>query len=202
MIHFTRRDAASAAITGVTTGFITWCLWLYNGVPVVGGISAAWLIAIVPVLWIAGVAFGYFLGQWIPFFNQFGKFVAVGFTNATVDFGVLYLLIAVSGIATGVYFSLFKLVSFSVALAHSYFWNKFWAFSGASGNRTGELARFFAVTVAALVINVVSASLIVNAVGPLFGLDVRQWAGIGAVVGSAVSLIFSFVGFRLVVFAS
>src|SRR3989344_992981 len=84
---------------------------------------------VVPVLWILGVNLGYFLGRWVVFFNQFGKFAAVGFTNAAVDFGILNLLIAYYGIVSGLGFSLFKATSFVVAVAHSYLWNKFWVFS-------------------------------------------------------------------------
>lgn len=169
--------------------------------PLFRGISFIWLIVLVPILWILGVNLGYFLGRWFGFFNQFGKFAAIGFTNAAVDFGVLNLLIFYSGIAVGIWFSVFKAASFIVAAVHSYFWNKYWAFeAGTSGVSGQEFFKFLSITVGAALVNVVVASIIVNIVGPQFALTSEAWANVGAVVGSAVALLLSFAGFRKFVF--
>ncbi len=143
---------------------------------------------------------GYFLGRWMPFFNQFGKFAAIGFTNFAVDAGVLNILIAYSGFATGIYFSIFKAVSFLAGIIHSYFWNRFWVFESSSQNKREEFIKFFGVGLLAIFVNVGVASFVVNFIDPLFGLHENVWANVGAVVGSAVALVFSFVGFRLLVF--
>ncbi len=169
--------------------------------PLFRGISFAWLVVLVPILWILGVNLGYFLGRWFRFFNQFGKFAAIGFTNAAVDFGILNLLIFYSGVASGVLFPVFKGLSFAAAATHSYFWNKYWAFeAGKSGVSGQEFFKFFGVTVLAGLINVLVASTVVNLVGPQFGLSNEAWANVGAVVGSAVALAASFVGFKVFVF--
>lgn len=163
----------------------------------------------IPILWICGVNLGYFLGRWINFFNQFGKFAAIGFTNAAVDFGVLNLLIANTGTTAGAWYSVFKAVSFISAIIPSYFWNKHWAFSSksspsaGSGSSSGgvfEFAKFISVAVVSILINNGVASFIVNFIDPVLGLDLRVWANIGAVAGSAVALAFSFAGFKLAVF--
>lgn len=196
-----KRDIFPALATGFTTGLVGWQVLAFLGRPSAFGISLAWLVLLVPVLWLAGVSLGYFLGRWLPPFVQFGKFASIGFANAAVDFGVLYLLIGLTGKSAGASFSFYKAVSFSVATVHSYLWNKFWAFqAGASRGGTREFTRFVGVTLASLGINVGIASLVVNAVGPQFGLGANAWAGVGAVAGSAVALIFSFIGFRFFVF--
>jgi putative flippase GtrA len=189
-----RRDIVSALITGCTTGVIGWAVFGY-----LGRRFPWWAALIVPVLWLAGVQLGYALGVVAKPFSQFGKFCAIGFTNAAVDFGVLYLLIAATGVAAGVAYTLFKTVSFSVATLHSYLWNKYWAF-GASRSHGGgrEFASFIGVSLVSLLINVTIASIVV-AFRPA-GITPQAWAGISAVVGSAVALIFSFLGFRLFVF--
>ena len=158
-------------------------------------------MVLMPVFWILGINLGYFLGQWFAFFNQFGKFAAIGFTNAAVDFGILNLLIFYSGAAAGVSFSIFKGISFLVAIIHSYFWNKYWTFeAGRSGVSGQEFSKFFAVTLTALLINVAVASVVVNVIGIQFGLSAEVWANVGAVAGSAVALVASFVGFKMFVF--
>ena len=188
-------------ITGFYTGFIAWRIFEFLGVSKFEGISYAWFLAFIPVLWILGVNLGYFLGRWFAFFKQFGKFSAIGFTNAAVDFGVLNLLIFYSGAASGIYFSVFKAISFVAAAVHSYFWNKYWAFeAGGNGASGQEFFKFFGVTVLAGLTNVLIASIIVNLIGSQFGLSSEAWANIGAVAGSAVALVASFIGFRMFVF--
>lgn len=198
---FNRKDLISCVLTGLITGLVAWRIAVFLQIQPVFGVSFIWFLAAVPLCWILGVNLGYFLGRFMGFFNQFGRFVAIGFTNAAVDFGILYLLIAISGVSSGAYYSGFKTISFVMAAMHSYVWNKFWVFdSGASQQVGQEMTKFFAVTISAAIINVLTASIIVSYVGPQFGLSAEAWAGFGAAVGSATALAFSFVGFRMIVF--
>lgn len=196
---FTRKDLFFSVCTGFYTGLIAWRILAFLGEPDFMSISFAWLMIIVPVLWILGVNLGYFLGRWLAFFNQFGKYAAIGFTNFVVDTGVVNLLISFSGIASGVGFSVFKSLSFIVAVTHSYLWNRLWVFESQEGHKK-EFIKFMIVNLVAITVNVGAASFVVNGIDPVLSLDQNQWANVGVVVGSAVSLIFSFVGFKLVVF--
>ena len=196
-----KRDVGSALITGATTGFIAWriLLFLDRGLPL--GIEPALLVLVIPLLWVLGVQLGYFLGQFLGFFNQFGKFAAIGFTNFAVDLGVLYVLIGLTGHDAGLWYTLFKTISFLVSMTHSYGWNKFWTFSAAGSHGGGrEFASFAAVSMLSLLVNVSVASIVVNFVPPIAGLDTNAWAGVGAIAGSAIALAFSFMGFKLFVF--
>ncbi|OGN07380.1 MAG: hypothetical protein A3B86_01360 [Candidatus Yanofskybacteria bacterium RIFCSPHIGHO2_02_FULL_38_22b] len=197
---FTKKDLFSSLITGFYTGLIAWQILMFLGRPSVMGYSFAWLMIVVPVFWILGVNLGYFLGRWINFFNQFGKFAAIGFTNAAVDFGVLNLLIAWSGIATGILYAVFKTISFIVSVTHSYYWNRHWVFGSQSVEKRKEFFEFISVYIVASAINVGTASATVFWVDPMFGLGQNAWANVGAVAGSAVALAFSFVGVRTMVF--
>ena len=201
-MKFSKKDLFFSIITGLITGFIAWKILVFLGHPEIYGISTNLLLFIVPILWILGVNLGYFLGKWIGFFNQFGKFAAIGFTNAAVDFGTLDLLIARTGETAGAMYAVFKGTSFIVAMVHSYFWNKYWAFNAGNADnaRGAEFLKFVSVSVLALLVNVGVASLVVNLVNPVMGLDAKTWANVGAVAGSAVALILSFAGFKIVVF--
>ena len=191
-------------ITGLITGFIAWRLLGFLGVRHFFGISYVWLLIVVPILWILGINLGYFLGRWIESFNQFGKFAAVGFTNAAIYFGILNILIYFSDINRGVWYSVFIAIAFVVGTTHSYFWNKLWVFSSKGGgggklNRE-EFSKFFIVYVIAGLINVGIASGIVGFMSPLFELTPNQWANVGGIAGSAVALTASFIGIKLAVF--
>lgn len=201
MVKFSKKDLIFSLITGFYTGFIIWKILIFLNTPLLRNVSYAWLILLIPVFWILGVNLGYFLGRWLSFFNQFGKFAAIGFTNAAVDFGILNLLISYSNVSAGVLFSVFKGISFVTASIHSYFWNKYWSFeAGKSGVSSQEFFKFLGVTVVATLVNVVAASIVVNIIGPQFGLGNEAWANIGAVIGSAAALIISFIGFKVAVF--
>lgn len=199
MFRFTLKDLVSSAVTGFTTGFIGWKILEYLDVPPFLGWDWSVLVFATPVLWFLGVNLGYFLGRWIPFFDQFGKFAAVGFANAAVDFGVLNLLMSSTGIVGGWMYSVFKAVSFICAMFHSYFWNRTWVFEGAYHER-GEFLKFASVTIASLIINVLTASAVVHFSNGAFGIDEKIWANIGAVAGSAFGLISNFLGLKFAVF--
>lgn len=206
-MKFTKKDFYFSIITGLITGFSAWQIFNFLDIANFKDISFAWLLLIIPVLWIVGVKLGYFLGKWLAFFNQFGKFAAIGFTNGAVDFGVLNLLIANTDISSGGWYSVFKAISFISAVIPSYFWNKYWAFaiedggSSSISRRQGfQFAKFMSVAIVSIFINTGTASLVVNFVHPLGGLSVQIWANVGAVAGSAVALAFSFVGFKVAVF--
>lgn len=206
-MEFTKKDFYFSIITGLITGFSVWKIFNFLDIANFNDISFAWLLLIVPVWWIMGVNLGYFLGKWLSFFNQFGKFAAIGFTNGAVDFGVLNLLIANTDISSGGWYSVFKAISFVSAVIPSYFWNKHWAFaiedggSSSTSRRQGfQFAKFMSVAIVSIFINTGTASLVVNFVHPLGGLSVQIWANVGAIAGSAVALIFSFIGFKVAVF--
>lgn len=199
MKKFTSRDLWSSLITGLTTGIIAWQILEYLDIYQFG-FSLAWLIFITPLLWIIGVNLGYYLGQYIDFFTRFGRFAAIGFTNAAVDFGSLYALIATFGEGRGLTFSLYKAVAFGIAVIHSYFWNKYWTFdAGQSPASSKQFGSFVAVALLSLLINVAIATLVYES-AVATGSDPKIWAGISAIAGSATALVFSYLGFKILVF--
>lgn len=200
MSKFTARDLGFSVLTGLITGLVAWKIFSFLNIAEFHGIPWAALIIIVPILWIVGVMLGYFLGQWMPFFNQFGKFAAIGFTNAAVDFGVLNLLIAFTGYTAGTAYTVFKGLSFLSATLPSYYWNKHWAFNASNSSGKFEFGKFFIVALVSIFINTGVATLVVNHIHPMFNLTPPAWANVGAIAGSAAALIFSFLGFKLAVF--
>jgi len=200
-MKFTKKDLSFCIITGFTAGIILWLVAGYTHRAGILGHSYAWLIIIVPILWTIGVNLGFFLGKYIGFFNQFGKFAAIGFTNWAVDSGVLALLLSLFGVTAGLLYTVAKAISFIVANLHSFAWNKCWVFdSGASGQTGVQFGKFFGVSIVSAIINITVASIVVNFVHPIMNFNSETWAIFGSVAGSAIALIVSFVGFRMAVF--
>lgn len=146
-------------------------------------------------LWIASL-----VGKKIPVAFQFAKFGAVGAFNSFLDWGILNLLIAFTGIAAGFGFSIFKGISFIVASFSSYFWNKHWTFGAEKKSDTKEVGKFTTVTIIGFLLNIGLASLIVFTLTPKNLTSPERLANIAALFATLISLIWNFVGYKFIVF--
>lgn len=198
-MKLTSKDIIGSIVTGLTAGFAGWQILDYLNAPKLFAVSWFWLVILVPLLWLAGIKLGYLLSRRWPFFAQFGKFAAIGFTNAAVDFGIFNLLFAISG-QRHEYFIISNVISFCIAALHSYLWNKYWAFeSSTSDGGLVEFAKFISILLIAVGVNTAVAYIaFVSGVG--LGGRVDVWANLGKIAGSAVALLITFIGFRLIVF--
>ncbi len=150
------------------------------------------------IVWVYGIY--YFASKW-PTAMQFGKFVAVGQSNAAIDIGILNLLILFTNIDRGPYFSVFKAVSFVLAVTNSFLWNKFWSFeSNEKDGMAGQFAKFIAVSLVGLAINVSVATFVVNYIGPQWGISTRLWANVGVLSSVIFNIIWDFYGYKVLVF--
>lgn len=146
-------------------------------------------------LWIA-----YLIGKTYLFVYQLAKFLLVGAMATVFDLGTLRIFIAVSGISAGVFFAVFKSISFIVATAGKYFIDKFWAFEKkGTEDATKEFAKFFLATLIGLGVNVGVAVLVV-ASGPRFGLPAEAWASVAGIVAVLVTFAWNFVAYKFIVF--
>lgn len=135
-----------------------------------------------------------------PFILQFSKFFTVGIINTSIDFAVLNLFIFATGHSSGVYYPIFKSISFAVAVTNSYFMNKYWTFKSQEGAKAGEFAKFIGVNLVGWGINVGTASYVVNVVGAPAGFSPILWANIGAVSAVIITLFWNFIGMKFFVF--
>ncbi len=135
-----------------------------------------------------------------PVIMQVVKFSTVGVLNSSIDLGVLNMLITLTGIPQGLWFSAFKSVSFLVAVTNSYFWNKYWTFRATHTSSFKEVLKFFMVNFVGFLINVSVASFVVNAIGAPAGFPLRAWANIGAFSAALFSMTWNFIGLKFIVF--
>jgi len=199
-ITLKRSDIVYAAINGLIFGALIPIVLNNLGVQI--NLARYLVIAIgFMVLAAVGVYIGYWLSRFLGFFFQLAKFGAVGAANFAVDFGVLNLLIFTTGTANGWGFTLFKSISFIVAVTNSFFWNKMWTFGKKGQNNAGrEFAQFLLVSVIGLLLNAGIASLIVNVIGPLGAIGLKTWANIGTAAASILVLVWNFLGYKFLVF--
>jgi putative flippase GtrA len=158
------------------------------------------LIPALPILAIAGVYIGELIGKKIPVILQLIKFSMVGFANTAVDFGILNLLMAMTGITSGKNIFFLNSISFVVAVTHSYFWNKFWTFKVKKTEATKEFLQFLIVSIVGLLINGGIVYMITTWIKPMFGLTEVSWANAGKIVATVISLVWNFIGYKFIVF--
>jgi putative flippase GtrA len=144
--------------------------------------------------------FAWFISKYIPIVFQIAKFGAVGAFNTFLDWGILNLLIAITGISSGIGFSLFKSISFIIAAISAYFWNKYWTFEATNKSNKQEVGKFIIISVSGFIINVGLASLIVTLFAHSTLLTPEQLANVAAALATLASLIWNFLGYKLFVF--
>jgi len=158
------------------------------------------LIIIFPILGAGGIWIAYLIGRRFLIVFQLAKFSLIGTAAALVDLGILNILMFAFGITAGIWFSLFKIISFVIAFFSKYMGNKLWAFNKNGTMGAGkELSKFFAVTLISLLVNVMIASLIVS-FNPLFGLSDKIWANMAAIIAALTTALWNFSAYKYLVF--
>lgn len=163
--------------------------------------SEWFLLILLPFIITSWTLITYYLGTKWPVFFQFGKFITIGFSNTALDFGVLNLLMYFSGIERGISFSVFKAISFLVAVTNSYFWNKYWTFDNPEGKKWAkQFFMFIVISGTAFVLNVAVASFIVNVLKPFGNITPTIWANFGALASLILTIMWTFLGYKFIVF--
>lgn len=159
------------------------------------------LIIIFPTLTLLGMFIASRLGKRFLFILQVARFALVGAFNTFIDLGILNFFIWTSGIAVGIFYSVFKGIAFLVATINSYFFNKYWTFGKVEeGPGAKEFFKFLGTAAIGLFLNVGIASLVVNVIGPQFGITEKIWASVGALTATLIAWVWNFIGSKFLVF--
>lgn len=163
--------------------------------------AAPWAMAVAIVF---GVWLGKFLARLLPVFHQLSKFGAVGILNASIDFGILNIFSIVTGTTAGIKIGGLNIPGVALAVANSYFWNKYWVFSQGKGQNRQEqdLAKFLGVTIIGLILNSTLVVIATTYVTPPLGLAGATWLNIAKVFVTLFTFIWNFTGYKFFVFVS
>lgn len=129
------------------------------------------------------------------------RFGGVGILNTVIDFLILNLLTHIFGVGGdgGYRFTLFKVISFSVAVFNSYLLNKRWVFRHISKHSWKEGLSFLGVSLVGLIINTVISTIIFKLL-TFQGVESFIAVNSGALVGTLFVLIWNYSGYQRFVF--
>lgn len=129
---------------------------------------------------------------------EFSKFLLVGTTNTAVHFGVLNILIRITGVTSGWPLLLITALSFTAAVVHSYIWSTHWSFNAPKHRTHREFQKFFEVSFVSLLLSITVVYLIseVFNTGPKTVLLANSANAVAAIV----ALFSNFIGYKLLVF--
>jgi putative flippase GtrA len=119
-------------------------------------------------------------GNWIQLI-QFGVVGASGYVINLAVFALLNGPLSIHYIPAAI-------LSFSVAVLNNFWWNRHWTFDARHGHAGFQAARFFTVSVLALVINLVALKLLVG--GGVAELPAQA-------IAVALAMPFNFIGNKL-----
>jgi dolichol-phosphate mannosyltransferase len=119
---------------------------------------------------------------------QLLKFGIVGGTGYVINLGVFTLITVL-----GAHHAVAAIVAFCVAVTNNFLWNRHWTFRAGDGHPGFQAARFFTVSVAALLINLAVLEALV-AEASLPGVTAQA-------IAVAVAMPFNFIGNKLWTFA-
>jgi len=202
-----KRDILLATIIGFLVAFLIVAVKLTGNIEKLNTVPyLEFTLIAFPLLSAIGMKIAMVLAAKIRVALQGAKFLLVGALNTFLDLAILNILIATTGIATGVGFSVFKGLSFAFAVGNSYVWNKYWTFGAKEETKQDisqkgkEFVQFLVVSGTGFLINVGSASFVVNVIEPQFGISESTWPTVGALVGTFLVLTWNFLGYKLIVF--
>jgi len=132
---------------------------------------------------------------------QFIKFLTVGLSNFVITFGILNLLMLLTGITSGFYYSIFIAISFACGVINSYIWNKRWTFEQGNKLEKKEFSKFLIITLITFGLNIGLASALVNLVGPIGNISPYVWANISALAAAGFTTLINFFGYKYLVFS-
>lgn len=134
-------------------------------------------------------------------FNQFWRYVLIGIINTGIDFAVLNILSAATGIVRGNGLIPLNIISFTVAVTTGYFMHKAWSFQDQSQTRKREqFTVFLVVSLIGVFINTAIVRAISTNVQPLPNFTPVEWLNTAKAAATVFSLFWNFLGYKFFVF--
>ncbi|KKP99080.1 MAG: Membrane protein, GtrA superfamily [Parcubacteria group bacterium GW2011_GWD2_38_12] len=197
VIKFRKGDAIASVALGLIIGFFT--PFILNNIGRTLPLQDFYFV-IFPIVALMGMWIVFLIAARVPVLVQITKFGAIGAANTVIDFGILNFLSFKFQIFSGGSLTILNIISFSVAVINSYFWNKHWTFKSEQNNSSKQFIEFIVVSVIGVLINTGIVYLMTTLVIPFAGISEQIWLNIGKLMATFISLAWNFAGYKFIVF--
>ena len=205
MLKLTHKDIVSSLAIGE---LVSWFALFVLKNPAIAEFSKVagltwlnWVLPIgLPLLFLVGMFVVAWLNRFVGFLFQLAKYAQIGVLNTLVDFGILNLLIWTTNTTSGWKLGVFNIISFSVAVVNSYFWNKFWTFESKAGAQGKEFVSFVTVSFIGVLINTAIVYLGAGLANSIPDVSAGGWINLVKILATVVSLVWNFLGYKFFVF--
>lgn len=191
------RDLTLAVVASALTAFFLPPTLQEKGVNLLSAYPTYYIYAIYPILALSGMFMMFYVGRKLSILWQLAKFGLVGVLNTAIDFGILNYLSSTTGITEGPQLIPIKAVSFMIALANSYWWNKNWVFEG---KKRANPLSFAVVSTIGISINIAIVVIVTSLTKQPEGTTDQLWLNLANLAATFASLTWNFLGYRLIVF--
>jgi len=162
-----------------------------------------WSLPIIfPIIFLVGTFVAKLLSKLAKVIYQIARFAEVGVMNTFIDFGILNLLIWITGVTSGMAIAPLNAFSFLCATSNSYYWNKSWTFSSSEPKKASgkEFVQFLIISAIGIAINTGIVVLGTIFILPWFSLSAGAWANVMKLLATFVSMVWNFLGYKFIVF--
>jgi putative flippase GtrA len=194
------QDFKNALIIGAIIGIFAIPTELKLGIAAKSHYIYIFTLIVFPLLALVGLWFTKVLFSKIPVLWQFSKFGLVGVANTAINFGILNLFAALTGINKGWPIYFFASLAFLGALMNSYIWNSHWSFENKNPRSREEFIEFFLITFIGLQISSLIVTLVSTKIHPAFGLNQDRWLNVANLIATLLVMFWNFSGFKFIVF--
>ena len=162
--------------------------------------KTAWLLPVIlPFFFLIGIQVGRVSQKFTKLLYILVKFLEVGVLNTVIDFGVLNLLSLLTGTTKGLGLIPLNAISFLLAVANSYFWNRHWTFEKSIALVRKEFTQFLIISVIGLGINTGIVAFGTEIFIPQ-GISQGGWLNIMKALATTASMVWNFLGYKFIVF--
>jgi len=158
----------------------------------------SWVLPVVSLfcLWLAQI-----IGRKLVFVFQVAKFFLVGVFATIADLKFFDFAIWICSFFFVLDLNIAKGISFIFATLLKYWGNKHWAFE--KPEKEGlkqEMVKFFLIALVGLIIDVALFRYFTQVMGPQFNTPVDVWTKLSIIFAALVSAVWSFSGYKFIVF--
>ncbi|HYB73225.1 MAG TPA: GtrA family protein [Candidatus Sulfotelmatobacter sp.] len=133
--------------------------------------------------------------------RQFLRYGCTGLLNASIDFGTLNLLVAITGVYSGIGLVPLNVVAFMAASLNSFVWNRLWTFRRRGrGRLLRELAAFYMVAIGGAAVSSGILWAIATLVPRPAGLRPIAWVNGAKLAAGGSAILWNFLWYRYWVF--